>query len=303
MQTSLRLYALATATIIGLLSVPATARAQPAPTAQPAGGQPYAIVGSEVWDVPDPVSGRGYQVFVALPASYASDPQRRYPVVFVTDADYAFPIIKQIGRRLNLDGPRIEDFILVGLSYAKGEDGKTSRQRDYTPTPKRAGDTSHGQAAAYQLYLRDVAKPFIAGRYRTDPARSLFVGHSYGALLGTQILFSEPGLFSGYILGSPSFWFDRRHFRDLEAGYAARNKNLAAGIYLYVGQFEAARKDDPRYNRTTDMVADNRAFAKSLLARKYPGLNLKSAVLNDEDHLSVAPRGFTEGLKHLLPAR
>ena len=50
-----------------------------------------------MWDVPDPVSKRGYQVFVALPPSYAKQPQRRYPVLYVTDADYAFPIIRQLG--------------------------------------------------------------------------------------------------------------------------------------------------------------------------------------------------------------
>ena len=39
------------------------------------------------------------------------------------------------------------------------------------------------------------------------------------------------------------------------------------------------------------------------LSSKYPNLNLKSVVLDDEDHLTVAPRGFTQGLKYLLPAR
>ncbi|MGE8289654.1 MAG: alpha/beta hydrolase, partial [Stenotrophomonas sp.] len=92
--------------------------AQPANAqlAQRGGGQPYEVIGSEVWDVPDPVSARVYQVFVALPAGYAENPDRRYPVLYVTDADYAFPLIRQMARRLNVEGPRIEDFILVGLS-------------------------------------------------------------------------------------------------------------------------------------------------------------------------------------------
>ena len=51
------------------------------------------------------------------------------------------------------------------------------------------------------------------------------------------------------------------------------------------------------------MVADNRALEAALRGRKYPNLNLKSVVLDDEDHLTVAPRGFTQGLKYLLPAR
>ena len=54
--------------------------------------------------MPDPISGRRYQVFVHLPPSYAQPADRRYPVMYVTDADYAFPIIRQIGRRLNGEG-------------------------------------------------------------------------------------------------------------------------------------------------------------------------------------------------------
>ncbi|MBB1592850.1 alpha/beta hydrolase [Achromobacter sp. UMC46] len=292
---------------IGMSGGLARAQTPSTPKVQAGEGRPYEVADSEVWDVPDPVSGRGYQVFVALPASYAKQPQRRYPVLYVTDADYAFPIIRQLGRRLNVEGPRIEEFILVGLSYGKGEDGGVSRQRDYTPTqngPSTApAGAIHGQSRAYQKYLRDQVKPFITGRYRADPARALFLGHSYGALLGTQILFTEPGLFNGYILGSPSLWYDKRHAFKVEARYAQQNQDLPAKVYLYVGAFEALRKGDRRYNQTVDMVADNRALETTLQSRKYPGLTLKSEVLNDEDHLSVAPRGFTQGLKYLLPAR
>ena len=70
-----------------------------AQVAQEGHGKPYALLGSEVWDVPDPVSGRDYQVFVSLPPSYAKDPQRAYPVLYVTDADYASPVARQTARR------------------------------------------------------------------------------------------------------------------------------------------------------------------------------------------------------------
>ncbi len=291
----------------GLAAMPANAQSQSAVKTQAGEGRPYEVAGSEVWDVPDPVSGRGYQVFVALPPSYAKEPQRTYPVLYVTDADYAFPIIRQISRRLNLDGPKLEEFILVGLSYAKGEDGAASRRRDYTPTPNGPSSapagTVHGQGRAYQTYLRDQVKPFIAARYRADPSRALFLGHSYGSLLGAQILFTEPALFSGYILGSPSLWYDKRHALGLEASYAAQNRDLPAKVFLYVGEYEALRKGDRRYSQSVDMVADNRTLETALRGRKYPNLSLKSVVLNDEDHLTVAPRGFTQGLRYLLPAR
>ncbi len=265
-------------------------------------GAPYEIVGSEVWNVPDPVSGRDYQVFVALPRSYADDPGRRYPVLYVTDADYAFPLVRQIARRLNGEGPAVDDFILVGLSYAVGEEGMPSRRRDYTPTATGSGgapaDAVHGMGGAYMAYLRDQVLPSIAQRYRTDENRRLFLGHSYGGLLGTQILLSEPTMFSGYILGSPSYWYDDHYMDRLEAGFAAAHKDLPAQVYLYVGEYEQTR-----YGKQYDMVPDARRMEHSLRSRHYPSLHVELDVLNDEDHLSVAPRGFTHGLKYLLGAK
>lgn len=286
-------------------SEPADAR--PAASSQDAAvdGSPYVLAGTQVWEAPDPVSGRQYQVFVSLPASYESSPGRRYPVLYVTDADYAFPIIRQIARRVNLDGPVIEEFILVGLSYSKGDSGTVSRNRDYTPTvngPRRASSTVHGQGPAYQTYLKTHALPFIENRFRVDPARRILLGHSYGGLLGAQILFTDPTLFQSYILGSPSFWFDQRHMVGVEAAYARAHDDLPANIFMYVGGYEGPGSG-PRYSTGSDMVGDMLAMERSLKSRGYPGLTVRSTVLDGEDHLTVAPVGFTRALMAVLPAR
>ncbi len=285
----------------------AAASAKPSAPAQRGEGLAYEISDTEVWDVPDPVSGRTYQVFVALPPSYGEAPQRRYPVLYVTDADYAFPLIRQISRRLNVERSTVEEFILVGLSYAKGEGGAQSRRRDYTPTPNGPStapkDAVHGQSAPYTAYVRDRVLPFVAKRYRTDESRRLFLGHSYGALLGSEILFSEPRLFDGYILGSPSLWYDRHHMAAREKAYAATHDDLPARVYMYIGEYEEMRPGDPRYAKDVNMVTDTRNMDQALRSRKYPSLRMEVEVLNDEDHFTVAPRGFTRGLKYLLPAK
>jgi uncharacterized protein len=282
----------------------ADAQSSPAPDA-PTEGAPYALKGTQVWTVPDPVSGRDYEVFVSLPPSYETSPQRRYPVLYVTDADYAFPIIRQIARRMNLDGPVIEEFILVGLSYSRGDSGAVSRTRDYTPTPNapRGGRSpSYGQGPAYQTYLKTEVLPFIETRFRADPARRILLGHSYGGLLGAQILFSDPALFSGYALGSPSFWFDNHHIMKMEAEYARSHQDLPADVFMYIGGWEAPGPDR-RNTRETDMVADVRTMERTLKSHAYPNLTVRSVVLEDEDHLSVAPVGFTRALEALLPAK
>lgn len=268
-------------------------------------GAPYVLTGTQVWSVPDPVSGRDYEVFISLPASYEAQPNRRYPVLYVTDADYAFPIIRQIARRVNLEGPVIEEFILVGLSYARGDGGADSRRRDYTPTPngpRSSGDAVHGGGASYQTYLKTQALPFVEQKFRADPARRVLLGHSYGGLLGAQIMFTDPTMFSGYVLGSPSFWYDKRHMVKMEADYARSHRDLPAEVFMYVGAFEAPGPT-ARHNSEADMVGDMHTMERLLKSRAYPGLSVQSTVLENEDHLTVAPVGFTRALMAVLPAK
>lgn len=309
MQRWIQKFCSALGLVLGLvlmLVAGASVQAEPAPR-QRAGGLPYEVLGTEVHEVEDVVRKRIYPLFVSLPPDYAANPRRRYPVVYVTDADYGFPMLRLIGRRMNVEGPRIEDFILVGLGYATGEDGMTSRRRDYTPTPRGPSGAPpgarHGESRQYVAHLRDTVLPFVDARWRTDPARRVYVGHSYGGLLGAEMLLSEPGLFSGYVLGSPSLWFDKRHLlRELPARLQ-KAPPLRARVYLYVGELEALRRGEAGYQQQVDMVADNETLAAHLRARRDPGLALRSDVLRDEDHLSVAPRGFTRGLLHVLPHR
>ncbi|MCZ8369741.1 MAG: alpha/beta hydrolase-fold protein [Porphyrobacter sp.] len=278
----------------------------PAIPVQRGEGQPFELLGSQVFDVPDPASGIVYQAYVSLPPSYAAEPDRRYPVVYVTDADYGFPVVRAIGRRMNGAGPRVEEFILVGLSYGKGEDPMASRRRDYTPTARGASDAPagalHGQSLRYRDYLRDAVFPLIESRFRTMPERRVYIGHSYGGLLGAQILMTQPEMFSGYVLGSPSFWFDKKHLLREAPALLGKVDAINADVYMYVGEFEAQRVGDKRYQQEVDMVADNRAFTAMLRERGFAGLRFQSDVLADEDHLSVAPRGFTKGLLHTLAA-
>jgi uncharacterized protein len=275
--------------------------AVPAAAGQRGQGSAYELAQTEVWDVADPDSGRRYQVFVALPKSYAEDAGRRYPVLYVTDAEYAFPIIRQISRRLNVGGARLQEFILVGLSYAVGEDSMDSRRRDYTPSPAGAHDAppgaSHGGSQRYMAYLRSNVFPFVGNKFRTDESRRMFLGHSYGGLLGLDILFNAPELFAGYIIGSPSIWYDQHVIEKMERRLSGNRQDLKAEVYMYVGEYEDMKRGDPRYAKRYNMVADARRMKQVLDARSYASLRLELDVLNDEDHLSVAPRGFTKGLK------
>ncbi|WEF31703.1 alpha/beta hydrolase [Pseudoduganella chitinolytica] len=271
-------------------------------------GAPYVLEGTEVRSVRAQNLQRDYQIYVSLPPSYAKS-GRSYPVVFVTDAPYAFPVTRAIGYRAGRGGKAIEEFILVGLSYARGDSAEYSRRRDYTPTP--SGDTSlvadmpgrepkFGEAASYRRFIADEVFPFVAKHYRADMGRKTFIGHSYGSLLGLDMLLNEPEMFDNYVLGSPSLWFNKRVMFEREKAYAAGHKDLRANVLFAVGSYEAVRHG-PRFNKDEDMVRDVRNFTAALKSRNYPNLNVTSIVVPDEDHLTIAPVVITRGLRWALP--
>lgn len=264
---------------------------------------PYVLQNTEVVATPAPRLNRTYEIYVSLPPNYATS-NKRYPVVYVTDAPYAFPLIRAIAERVDRHGVGLDNFILVGLGYAKGEDGATSRNRDYTPTdrPKnsRLADGVYGQSAAYLDFLGNDVLPLVDGRYRTDPTRRIYVGHSYGSLLGLKALLDRPGAFSHYILGSPSLWFNRGYAFDALKRYAQTQNELHGRVRLYVGGLEKptrVRPDD------VNMVAQMNRYAAELQAQRWRGLDVKATVLEGEDHATVFPRLVTQGLMWALPKR
>lgn len=271
---------------------------------------PYALPNTRVHALPNTATGRGYEVWVDLPPSYFES-DKPYPVVFTTDSDYGFPLIRSLRRRIGGKGRNVEDFVLVGLSYGIGEESMPSKRRDYTPTDPfaRAGespaagdydrDSTYGQAAAYRDYIERDVFALVAREYRVDMRRKVYVGHSFGGLFGTYVLLTRPGMFRSYILGSPSLWFDRRTMFDLEARYADTHRDLPAHVLLSIGAYET-HGSGPRY-LDTDMIGDMHRFERALKSRGYPGLRIESEVLPDEDHLTGLPRTITHGLLWALP--
>ena len=271
----------------------------------------YVLENTEVRDIRAPALKRDYQLYVALPDSYRQG-NKRYPVLFVTDANYAFPVVRNIAQRLNKHAGR-EEVIVVGLSYANGDGGVYSRRRDYTPTTPRKHDyrsdmpgrqPAFGEAKAYGQFISGEVFPFIASNYRVNMQRKVFIGHSYGSLLGLQFLLTEPRTFEHYILGSPSLWYDAGIMFEREQAYAASHKDLPASVFFGIGGLEklAAGKKRSRAEEDADMLADLREFDGKLTSRKFPNLKTRLRVFEDEDHASVFPFVLTHGLRAYLKA-
>ncbi len=256
--------------------------------------------GIQTLPVPDPVSKRNYNVTISLPSSYDPDTSTRYPIVYLADGDRGIrPVACQI-KALREKGALSEEPIIVGLSYAMGENMNVSRKRDYTPVPRKHGDTAYGGAMAYQRYLHRTVIPFVEGRYRVNPDRRIFLGHSYGGLLGARILLTKPELFHTYILGSPSIWFANHAILAFESDYAKAHKDLKANVLLFVGGDEVSRFDPDRPGNTQDMVGDMKSFQSRLEQRGFPSLTVYSRILPGKNHRQAFPPGLAWAITAVL---
>lgn len=262
---------------------------------------PYVLENTEVVATPAPRSNRAYEIYVSLPEDYAKS-TKRYPVVYVTDAPYAFPLIRSIAGRVDRHGVGLEGFILVGLSYAKGDSSTVSRNRDYTPTVNdkdhKTPGSVYGQSVAYLEFLEQEVLPLVDSRYRTDPKRRTYVGHSYGSLLGVQALLTRPNMFSHYILGSPSFWFDQGQPLEALKRYAQTHNDLVGKVRFYVGGLEQPTRNRPDREK---MVMQMNQYVAELRSHRWRGLDVSASILDGEDHATVFPRLVTQGLVWALP--
>lgn len=229
---------------------------------------------------------------MSLPRDYAEG-SRRYPVVYLLDADYSFAIARNVVEHL-ADRGRLPWAILVGIGYDGPPRYREHRTRDYTPTHVPTGgygpewQRHSGGGPAFRRFLAEELFPFVERTYRATDERAL-VGHSYGALFGAWTALTDPALIDHYVMVSPSLWYDDRLLFRVEETAARSGEPLPATIHLAVGALEG--------NRERDMVGDLRELGRRLEARASPGTRLEVEVLDGETHDSVFPRALSNGLR------
>jgi len=240
-------------------------------------------------------NNKDYELYVQLPKSYPNT-KTSYPLIIVNDTNFAFPITN--GAMSLMGGAVVEEAIVVGISYSKGDDRMVSRTRDYTPTfspVDNSGNSSparmvSGHAQEYVDFIESQVIPLVQKKYRIDPKKRVFVGHSYGGLLGTYILFKKPHLFTDYIIGSPSLWYDNRVMFTLEKEFSKKHSRLPVNVAMFVGSLEGD-------------LSDLLAMEKQLRSRHYEGFKLHVEVMQGENHHSVFPGLLSRGLMAAIPLK
>ncbi len=252
--------------------------------------KPFEIPRSTVIDIKDDASGKVYPIFVKLPRSYRSNAKKAYPVIYLTDALYSFQIVSG-ATRFPMNTGKMEEAIIVGISYSKGSKGPSSRIRDYTHVEDATWKYQTGDATKHINFIEKSVFPYIAKHYRVSDSRT-FIGNSLGGLLGAYILFTKPAMFNNYILGSPSVWFKEYAIIKVKtAGNLNKQK-----VFIGVGANESPEFGSTRHN----MIKGAQELSLKISHELFPHTQVKLLTIEGANHETAFPTTAIQGLYWLF---
>ncbi len=227
-------------------------------------------------------------LWIYFPKSYTGSTDK-YPVLYLLDGDthfhYLTGFVDFFSTRDNMP-----EMIVVAIP-------NTHRMRDLTPIHWKSRPTSGG-GGNFLKFLKEELFPYVEGRYRTQPYRTL-AGHSLSAFFTLHVLLTQPDMFNAYIAASPPFyWGDKLLFKEGETfpgtwktAQAGTSKGQGFSRFLFytVGGLE-----------TEDMRTNARGFEKLLKQKAPKGLDWHFRFLEKDEHGTISHRTFCNGLETLF---
>jgi predicted alpha/beta superfamily hydrolase len=250
---------------------------------------------------------RKFYVHVPAAAVGQQGAPKRYPVVYLFDADAQFAtatsMIQYLSTNYNTLCP---EMIVVGILHA-------DRRKDLTPThvtadppflAAGAGKTTGG-GEAFIAFLEQELLPYIDQRYPTQP-RKLLIGHSLGGLAVMQIFVHHTPLFDSYVCLDPSMWWD--HQALLKETKRALETRRFPGTSLYLGIAHTAGKGMGLNRVLTDTTKETLHMRSILTLQRYlehnphNGLRYRGKYYPDDTHMSVPLIAEYDALRFLFGA-
>ena len=282
-------------------AVPATVGAVNAGTAPPSAAPAYREVelpGTQVRELASELTGKQHRLLIALPPSFGKEPDRRYPVLFVLDGQWDFPLVATLSGGLRFDEV-LPELLIVGLSWGGDSPNYDAlRSDDYLPTRAKGRDgvEKGGGAPRFLTFLEQSVIPLLEREYRADPQHRIIAGTSNGGLFTLYALFEKPELFWGYVAISPNVGWDNRAVFDKERAFRAGHAALGRRLWLSSGSAE-----------WPDYRARELDFFRQLKASRYTGLALEVFEIAGERHAGVKPEAYNRALRFitapLLPSK
>jgi predicted alpha/beta superfamily hydrolase len=246
---------------------------------------PFVIADSQVRPLPPATDGRHYELEVHLPASYAQSPGRRYPVLYVTDGYWDFPTVVVSYDNMTYDRA-IPEFIIVGIGYAgRHLDYNDLRRWELTPVPLTSPGGPSGHAADFLRSLKEEIIPFVEHAYRADPTQRVLAGSSLGGLFALYAMYTDPGLFQGYIAASPAVREAAPWMAEHAEAFARSGRPLQARLYFTTAE-----------NEWPDFRAAIERFHTQLAGYHYPGFTFQFRLIDGMRHAGEKAESYARGM-------
>ena len=256
---------------------------------------PHTIPGTQLRVLPRNAAGRQYQLHIALPESYATNLDRKYPVVFVTDAYWDFVKIAAMEGSLVYD-KAVPEFITVGIGYA-GENLNYGSLRNWELSPvalTEFGGTAEnsGHAAEFLKTIETEIIPFVEREYRADPSFRVLSGASLGGLFTLYSMYTKPELFQGYIAATPAVTVGNDWLLGYEEQFAKSGRPLPVRLFASVGG-----------NEVPAFVGGILRFNARIQSRKHAGLAYDFCIVDGARHAGMQFESYVRGLTFVFAPR
>lgn len=229
------------------------------------------------------VTGQQYNLEIMLPAGFANS-NKKYPVVYVMDSQWDFPLLKSIYGQQYYDG-FIPEVIICGITWGGNNPNYDSlRVRDYTPT-NDGQRVQGGGADKFLSVMQNEVFPFMEKNYKANTERNL-VGCSLGGLFTIYAMFTHTEMFTGYAAASPAVGWDSEVLYKFEKEFAKKKVDKPIKLYMTIGDVERSR---PSYEM----------FASFLTQKKYNNVSILSKVLENTGHSGTKSETYNNGLQFI----
>lgn len=253
--------------------------------AQPA-YPPHAIPNSQIRVLPRNAAGRHYQLHIGLPASYAKETAKRYPVVYVTDGYWDFQKMTAIEGGLVYDKVAPE-FITVGIGYAgESPDYNTLRRWELTPVSYGDSGDGSGHAADFLRTIETEIIPLIEKDYRADPSYRVLAGASLGGLFTLYAMYTKPALFRAYVAATPAVIVANDWLLGYEEAFAKSGRALEGRLFVAGGG-----------NESPGFLGGILRYNQRVSSRKHAGLAYEFRIIDGERHAGMQLEAYTRGLR------
>lgn len=244
------------------------------------------IPGSEVRKITSKiVDGQEYDLQIALPSGYANS-DKKYPVVYLMDSQWDFPLVSTIYGEQYFDG-FIPEIIIVGITWGgKNPNPDVLRARDYTPTNEGRG-VQTGGADKFLDFIKSEVFPFMDANYRVDNSNKTLMGCSLGGLFTMYSLFTHPTMFNNYIAASPAIGWDKEIMYAYEKNYSENKNTPPAKLFMTIGDVE---RNVPNFEKLTSHMQN----------KKYSSLQFCSKILENTGHSGTKSETYARGLQYVF---